>query len=253
MWALIVLAIAAGFVFVLYREFTFKTDQGFSGGDGNQVWIGPRRYTLNKMTGLVADSGVRSEVEVSGTGYVTGTTGTSYSPGIVTGTTEIKSKTTRHQQLFLIDKEGNEESFNLTDFVITCHKGSLITIIWAIMDGKKDGPIFAAYNHDTKGWMFDDKGVDGMCGPVAGPLWPLGWGTLSVFLVPSIYHPRDGADLVFITGLACLLFALGIGRGMKRLIIKKNFKAFTGGRQWNALADELESIKKSDFKTENGG
>lgn len=111
-----------------------------------------KTYNLYWTYGTVEESGKNMETQVSGGG------GGGATYGGYGGNTpvHISSKTVIHDQIFLVDEEGFEHSFQLQDMNIACRKGNKLSVIWAIQQGKKKGPYIMAYNHTT-GKVFNDE------------------------------------------------------------------------------------------------
>src|ERR1700749_2767716 len=94
--------------------------------------VGGRTYELHHTTGTVQEAGKNMETRVSGSG------GGGASFGGYGGTEpgNIRSQPIVHDQLFLIDSNGNEHAFQLQDFNLACRAGQEVSVIWAIKKGK---------------------------------------------------------------------------------------------------------------------
>jgi len=101
-----------------------------------------KEYTLYHTTGKVLTSSKNLATTVSATGG---------------GNSQInvRSTTTVHDQIFLMDDTGKEHSFQLQDFDVACREGNEVTVVWAVQKGKKSGDYIAATNHTTNQNFFN--------------------------------------------------------------------------------------------------
>ena len=107
-------------------------------------------YEIFERAGEVSHSETRSETEVQGNisgggGYSSSGTGFQ-SP--VSG--QVTSKTTRFQNIFLTDRDGNEHTVELKNFLVPCKSGHNISLFLITSGGRDKGSYFSAYNHDTR-------------------------------------------------------------------------------------------------------
>lgn len=72
----------------------------------------------------------------------------------------VRSETTIHDQLMVTDADGNEHSFQLTDFNIAVGAGQKVSVAWAIPRFRKRGAYFLVVNHATNRRYFRDKALD---------------------------------------------------------------------------------------------
>ncbi|MFC7048748.1 hypothetical protein [Emcibacter nanhaiensis] len=117
-----------------------------------EVTVNGRSYDIYYFTGTVVDEKQWSETEVTGSG------GGGYNVGgqTVGNYVDVRSKTTRHNQFILQGRDGHEQSFTFEDWGITCRNGSVLTVMWAIPKGAKNGPYIAVYNHQMKEYFWGD-------------------------------------------------------------------------------------------------
>lgn len=117
------------------------------------IKAGKRNFTIYHFTGKVASASKNMETKVSGGGGGGGSyQGTGY-----TAPVRITSTTVVHDQLFLVDKEGQETALQLQDFNLACREGNIVTASWAIQVGGDEGPYFAVTNHSTNQQFINDK------------------------------------------------------------------------------------------------
>ncbi|WP_051286961.1 hypothetical protein [Algoriphagus mannitolivorans] len=105
-----------------------------------------RAFTLYHFTGTTEESGKNMETKVSGGGGG----GATYQGTGGTAPVTITSRTVVHDQVFLINKEGKEKSFQLQDFNLAARKGNQLTVFWGIKSGDQTGEYFAVKNHSTE-------------------------------------------------------------------------------------------------------
>lgn len=114
-----------------------------------QFTVNGRSYHVHDFAGAVLDHKKRSVTEVSGSGgggsgYSYRGTGSSYTAPI-----RITSTTTTHDDVILQTEDGQEQAFQLLDFDLATRGLHTLTVLWAIGDGKKEGPYFGVFNHNT--------------------------------------------------------------------------------------------------------
>lgn len=111
----------------------------------NTYSINGKEITLYSFIGEVAEAGKNMETIVSGGG------------GAGNSSVHISSRTVVHDQIFLIDKDGNESSFQLEDFNVACRKGNNLMVIWGIRKGENNGPCIVAHNYTTNETFYNDS------------------------------------------------------------------------------------------------
>jgi hypothetical protein len=136
-----------------------------------ELTIDSKELELYWFTGKVAGSSKNLETTVSvsgggGGGYVQG--GTGY---VAPVSISSSSTTTVHDQLFLIDRNGKEKSFQLQDFDIACRETHQVTVLWAMNKGAKEGPYVLVYNHTTKDAAFKEEALSRLLKPSKLPYW----------------------------------------------------------------------------------
>lgn len=114
------------------------------------VELNSKMYTLHAITGRVVGAEKSSTTEIIGSGgggggYSHGGHGSSH-----TNSVNIRSETTIHDNLFLIDTNGVEHAFKLSDIDVSCRNGNDVTILSMEKKGKGKTKDFAALNHNTR-------------------------------------------------------------------------------------------------------
>lgn len=98
----------------------------------NNVTIGRRAIDLYTFTGEVLGEKKWSSTHVSGG-----------------GSSNVYSSTTTHNQFFLRDDAGREESFTAPSANLALRKGHRVTVLWGIAQGENGGLILGVRNHNT--------------------------------------------------------------------------------------------------------
>jgi hypothetical protein len=125
-------------------------------GSGNSLWCD---YHIHERTGTVLSTDTRSETEVSGQisgggGYSSGGTGSNLP---VSGS--VQSKTTRFQNIFLKDGDGDEHTIELENFLVPCKEDHKLTLFIVKSGNNLRGPYYRAYNHNTREHYENAKAV----------------------------------------------------------------------------------------------
>lgn len=110
------------------------------------------QFELFSFSGVVEESGKNMETQVSGGGGG----GATYQGTGGSAPVTISSRTIIHDQLFLINSEGKEKSFQLQDFHLAARKGNQLTVFWGIKAGDKTGYYIAVKNHSTDQEFYRD-------------------------------------------------------------------------------------------------
>lgn len=119
------------------------------------IRIGNKDVTIYSFTGKVASSSKNMETKVSGGGGG----GYSYKGTGGTAPVRITSTTIVHDQLFLVNREGNETALQLQGFDLACRESNIVTAMWAIKEGSETGPYFAVLNHSTNSKFAKDSAI----------------------------------------------------------------------------------------------
>jgi hypothetical protein len=106
---------------------------------GPTIDVDGKKTTLWYFTGKVLSSKKQKETQISSRSL-----GTQNNPQV-----HVTSTTVDHHELFLIDDQGKEDSFQLVDFDFPCREGQTLTLVWAIPEGADRGPYICAHNHNT--------------------------------------------------------------------------------------------------------
>lgn len=163
-----------------------------------------RDYHIHVRTGVVENTDTRSETEV--TGNISGGGGySSNGSGFnnpVSGS--VQSKTTRYQNIFLKDEDGDDHAVELVDFLIPCKEGQKLTLFLVKSQDNLYGPYFQAYNHNTRQHYENAKAV-------SSEMFPL----------------REA--LIASLAVAALFFLLGLGDGFGKAVLLGLVGAVVGG------------------------
>lgn len=109
----------------------------------------------------------------------------------------VHSSTTTNNDLFLIDDAGQEKSFQLTDFNVSCREGQILTVTWAIRKGKQQGPYFAVENKTTDQFFFKESVLFMMFRPRFYLIYVLLWGFIFGVIGQIVYwSPPTGNKIV---------------------------------------------------------
>jgi hypothetical protein len=202
-----------------------------------KVTFNGKTYGLWSVTGRVMDTNTRAETEVHGSGGGGG--GFSYqgTGGSSTAPVRITSTTTRYTKIFLLDSDGREHALELIDFDVRCRAGNGLTLVYAIPEGKEDGPFVAAYNHSTREMEVNTSHVAKLCEPkliaaAAGAAIGLIAGLLLHFQVASLF--------------TCA-FGLWLGGVVGRRIGRQRAQAFKSGGALAEVRSKFEAIPSSTF------
>ncbi len=106
---------------------------------GPTVDVDGKKTVLWYFTGKVLSSKKQKETQISSR-----TLGTQNNPQV-----HVSSTTVDHHELFLIDDQGKEDSFQLVDFDFPCREGQTLTLVWAVPEGASRGPFIHEHNHNT--------------------------------------------------------------------------------------------------------
>lgn len=163
-------------------------------------------YTVNDRTGTIEGSETRAETEVTGNvsgggGYSSGGTGFT---APVSGS--VQSKTTRYQNIYLKDEDGDDHTIDLVDFLVPCKEGHKVTFFIAKSAGRAVGPYFYAYNHNTREHYAHDRAL-------RSELFPTMWFmiALGIIGVLAFMANMNESDSTFLGSIVLALFAMLLG------------------------------------------
>lgn len=115
-----------------------------------------RNIVIEGFTGKVVEHGKDREVKVSGSG---GGGYSSYGSGY-TNPVSIRSETTIHDSIFLINKNGEERDFQFKNYDIAVRKDHIVTVLYCYEEGMNNkAQVFAACNNSLKKDFVDRKTV----------------------------------------------------------------------------------------------
>ena len=173
-----------------------------------------RSFDLYHFTGITEESGKNLETKVSGGGGG----GATYQGTGGTAPVTITSRTVVHDQLFLINKEGKEKSFQLQDFNLAARKGNQLTVFWGIKSGDQTGYYFAVKNHSTEEEYYRED--------LLKKYFIKGWLQGILMLISGIFL------IMGLLGGAGIVFTL-LGAGGGYLVWKR----------WNTAKKEIHALK----------
>lgn len=119
---------------------------------------GGKQYSMYWVRGKVEEAGKNLETRVSGGGGG----GATYGGYGATAPVTIQSHTVVHDQVFLVDAQGKEHSFQLQGFNLAARPSNELSVVWAIKDGQKTGPYIAAHNYTTGQSFFENGSLNKM-------------------------------------------------------------------------------------------
>lgn len=143
----------------------------------------------------------------------------------------ITSTTIVHDQLFLVDKEGKEIAVKLQNWDVACRDGNIVTVMWAIMEGKSEGPYFAIINHSTGSKVADRKIISNIARScLFGKVMTLDGNLGCLFLI---------AMLALVVALFAIWWPLGlaiIGLGVyAQTLVTRNVRMFNSEVQYPTI------------------
>lgn len=144
-----------------------------------QITAATKQYNLYWTAGKVADTGKNMETIVRGSGGG----GSSYNGYGHTAPVNISSSTVIHDQIFLVDKSGQEHAFQLQGFNVACRSDNEISVVWAIRGGASKGPYIIVYNYTTRSAFYDDSSLNKV---FRYPVWYLLVAMLGCLLLAKI-------------------------------------------------------------------
>jgi hypothetical protein len=107
--------------------------------EGNSVVADGIRCQIYYFTGKVLSSNKQKETRVHSQTVGAGNT----------AQTHVGSTTVDHHEFFMVDASGKERSFKTVNFDFPCREGNTLTVVWAIAEGKNEGPFLEVHNHNT--------------------------------------------------------------------------------------------------------
>jgi hypothetical protein len=113
--------------------------------------INGRNYSLYNVTGKVVEASKMTQQEIKSIG------GGPYSSG-----QQIKTFNTVKDQVFLIDNEGNEHSFQLVAMNIACRESNEITVTCVKQEKINNIVYIAALNKTTNQMFFSQPQINGL-------------------------------------------------------------------------------------------
>ena len=203
------------------------------------IKIGEKTYTLYSTTGTVLDSKKWNETQVSGSGGGGGGRVSTDFLGNTSGNIRIKpvkisSQTVVHDQLFLIDEQGQEHDFQLQNFNLACRKDNKLTVVFASEKGKNKGYDIIVYNHSTRKSFFNIPVLSLLHRPSI--LWDSIYLAVVFIFIPKIL---SGFVLVFCAIIIALALAPGILNNIKDSTAERRAEAFINSNEVKNVIDYI--------------
>ncbi len=110
----------------------------------------------------------------------------------------VTSRTTTHDQIFLLSDDGEEILLQVSDVHLAVRQGHRVSLVWGIKKPKTDGPYIGVYNHNTKIRDQIDSGIRTLAATEYGLLWALGALGLAGFI-------GDGTALKLLADVALVV------------------------------------------------
>lgn len=150
-----------------------------------------KTYTFCDFTGQLMDISKQRETHISGSGGG-GATWDGYG---VTEPINIQSSTTLHEDLYLMNKDGQEKHFKMQNWDIAGRTGHKMQVVWVIAPTRQSGPYVAVYNHDLNTTNWADNQIQKLA---AAHYAFQKWGS---FLVVAVVGYVMGSFWVFLIGV----------------------------------------------------
>lgn len=170
-----------------------------------------RDYHVHARTGVVESTETRSETEVTGNisgggGNTSG--GTGYS-NPVSG--QVRSTTTRFQNIFLKDEDGDDHTIELVDFLVPCKEEQKLTFFIVKSKNNLTGPYFRAYNHNTREHYENAKAVSSEMFPIRKLLMAIGAVGALTFLTGLFSSDTTFGGAIFSTIVIMIIVGIVLG------------------------------------------
>lgn len=179
-----------------------------------QTTIAQKTYTVCDFWGEAVDVSKQLETKVTGSGGG-GSTWDGYGH---TRPVEIHSTTTVHDDLYLLNANGQEKHFALTDWRISARIGHTMQVLWLIAENEQTGPYVAVYNKNLNQCFWKNDALQELANAHYRKQF---WGSLLAVAV-----------LAYVVGSFWLLFLGGIGTWIywskqKQVLVAEFKKAVT--------------------------
>ena len=162
----------------------------------NTIQIRGKTYHVYEFTGKVAQSNKQLETVVSGGGGG----GATYQGTGGSAPVRISSTTYTHDDIFLVNEQGQEHVMRLVDWDIATREGHIIQAIWLIPEGKDQGSYVAINNISTNTLLWGDHGRHGSIGKLVRPEW---W---KVFILPIVVLVVSGMIISWLAILVVIAY-----------------------------------------------
>lgn len=165
------------------------------------------------------------------------------------GSVNIRSTTTTHTNIFLVDEHRREHAVTLVNFNIVFRPGHIISLLGAFKDGAVNGHYIAAYNHNTQETKFDQDALRTVHGEERlhkkYRTYIIGLPILIFMLLPV------ESEIKSIFAVAWLFFGLLIGQIMGGVAAKRNAdkraNIFKKSAEMKSVIDMLRSTDVTKY------
>lgn len=138
---------------------------------------------------------------------------------------DIRTTTTAHDTLYLIDENGQERSYELTGLNIAAREGHTMSVIWAAKENANTGYYVKAFNHTTNQHFVADDLIKTLLMPEIKGSGCLGAIVLLAIFMGSIALVQtDDDSLNFYPVITFLAFAVMIGWPIRNAMLRQDDK-----------------------------
>jgi hypothetical protein len=183
-----------------------------------------RRWQISALTGRIAGTNTYSTTK---TDVTYGTVQSDYGSSRVV--TDVRTRTSVHNTLLLVDKAGQQRTVTVTNFGLEVFNDQMVSVCWAVRDSKQ--VIIAVLNHSTQRLFTRKQAFNKVLyryGQLLG-FWLVGW--VLIALVASLALSFVG---YFVFWVIVLISAFILNRAANR-----QFHRFTStgiGPLWTSTA-----------------
>ena len=118
-----------------------------------EILINGKPWECHSYTGTVASAAKRLETKVEGSGGG----GSSYQGTGYTAPVNISSSTTTHDEVYVVDENGQEHVLRLQNWDLSVREGHKLTVVSLVKQGRANGPLVAIHNHTLNKTDYDER------------------------------------------------------------------------------------------------